>query len=218
MSAQRIDTPGNISSSLIDWYKFDDNGGSYPSNAGTSGIQLNFSLATWVVGHVGGGALSFGGGNVARSTDSDGGSCSLLGDTTISIWYNKSAGVNSGARLASWVDTANSLYTMFVLDTSGTNVAVVSADGSSYSAIDSANAWHHVVGLFTNGLCVEAYLDNVLMTTHAGGTYWDFGYAGGRAIGGTNVQGFTMTGIVDDARRYTRLLTSTDRTKLYAAR
>ncbi len=216
----RFAAAGDITTGLIDWVKFDDGSGTHPINSGSSGNGLSVSNAGWTSpGFIGPYRWSVpGDGNYTpRNTTNI---PNLTGDQTISLWYNKLSTGNVNKRLACWTDSTHSLGIQFVFDHSGTMISVVSSDGSAYHAADTSGAWHLVVGTFTNGVCVGAYLDNVLMTsTDPAATFGadsSAGFGFGNKTGGGST--FAVFADFDDGRRFTRLLTSADRTALLAYR
>lgn len=215
---------GDITTGLIDWYKFNDGSGTLAINSGSNVTQLNIAgggTATWVAGQVGSGALQFASpkGGYGFST---GNVPDLSGSGTISCWYYKSSSGNASVRQQSWRDSVNSKGIQVVFDNGAStpNINVVSSDGSAFWVTDTTATWNWVSLTYTNGVVGAAYLNNVLMTsTKAAGTF-SADSTGGRAYNDKCSFGSAGTGtnIVDDGRRYTRILTATDLATLFAYR
>jgi hypothetical protein len=205
---------GDITSNLLDWFKFDEGSGTSAGNSGSSSDALTGGgITAWITGQVGTYA-----GNIAYGGPKNATSLNLSGDQFIAFWY-KHIGSQTNGRAVSFSDTSNVYRLMAVQNhTYSDELSIVSSNGSAYTVSGITAGWHHFMGAYTNGVLSAAYYDNTLMTSTYAASTFGSDPTTGRSIGKKNDNNNVCGLYIDDLRRYTRLLNSADRAALYAYR
>lgn len=210
----------DITTSLQGWWKLDDGSGtSAADSSGNANTGTLSNTPTWVTGKIGPFALSF----VTASSQSvdagNGASLNITSAGTVSAWV-KFSGQATYVGIACKDDLVNDRngYCLFI--TSGNAAGLEIASGSGFNENDhptnlSDNAWHMITGTW-DGTNVKVYVDGGSVNSIAQ-TITPVSNVNNMALARIPGQtGHFFNGSIDEVRVYSRALTASDITELYA--
>lgn len=210
-----------LSSGLVGYWKLDASSGNASDSSGNGTTLTDGSTTTYAAGKFGNGAdLELG------STDylyaADNATLSLTGSVTIAAWI-KPETVSAGTYniLGKW-DGANESYRLMQNED---EIRMEIDSNGNYQETSSSNlvagTWYHVVGVYNSAnSTVKIYINGSEAASTTTGTIpSSIGDDGGRIhIGAEDSTGGVTgyyDGIIDEARIYNRILTSSEITQLY---
>jgi len=209
---------GDITTSLVAWYKMDENTGT-STTADSSGNSLTATLnnsPSWTTAQIGVSALSFNGSNQYLTIS---GTTTLKPSTfTIAAWVKDSGSIPTPT--ARWIVSLNQNDVRLIMADSGDgHIASEIYNGSGFTTLAAGTlnvgAWNHVVVTY-DGSTQKIYLNGTLSASGSATLSWES--TASSSIGATQGGSLLWNGKLDDVRIYSRPLSQTDIDTLYAYR
>ena len=213
----------DITSNLVAHYEFEENGGvtATDTTAHSNDGALSNSPTWNTDSAVGTYALDFTGDSVSANrvvTVPDDASLNFDGDFTVAFWYNSSTSPSSNTRLVGSHDGDDG-FSIFTNSDGSLNFYVEGDDGANTASLSGGliadGNWHHVTARRT-GNDIELRLNENAGVATASGLIGALDVSAPITIGGETVSGPDYEGLLDDVRIYTRHLSTSDISELYA--
>lgn len=205
---------------LVGYWRFDDGSGSSAIDSSGNGHTATLTGSpSWVAGKVND-AISLGGSGQYATLPN---SMFNTQSGTISMWFNLTSYPASSKRGYLWVSTLNgdSPELRLFIDGNSHDLTFAGYSSSAYQFVINktvpapGSGWHHLTGTWKDN-DARLYIDDVLVgsdsSTAITGSTSNYDYFGKYPLDGTDNG---LDGIIDEARLYSRAISSDEITTLY---
>lgn len=211
---------GDITTGLVNWWKFDEGTGATAADSGSGGnnLTINFNNpASWTTGMIGPYAFVGNSGSAGYAYHTT--NYNLSGSFTIAGWFKQSGASNGRGLTLS--DTTHGIYVLLTMALSGANALyAVTTNGSDvHGTVSNVGAWNHIAATYSGSTIGTVYVNGAVVSlTSAAGTWGVVTGVAGAMVGAKADHSTVYDDIHDDIRFYNRQLSAADVTSLYAYR